>query len=88
MPLLTGGGVENGFSELTDPIVQRQRFETEMEIRKSYGKSNYSMPDQFLKALSHMPNASGNALGMDRLVMLFANVCNIDDVVSFTPEEV
>jgi lysyl-tRNA synthetase class 2 len=82
-------GIElcNGFSELTDSVIQRQRFETEMEIRKLSGKSTYPMPEKFLSALSEMPNASGNALGIDRLLMLFANVCNIDDVVSFTPEE-
>ncbi len=82
-------GIElcNGFSELTDALVQRQRFEAEMEIRKSSGKPTYPMPEKFLNALPEMPNASGNALGIDRLMMLFANVCSIDDVVSFTPEE-
>lgn len=83
-------GIElcNGFSELTDPVIQRQRFETEMELRKSSGKHSYPMPEKFLSALSEMPKASGNALGIDRLMILFANVCKIDDVVSFTPEEI
>ncbi|MBW2365099.1 MAG: EF-P lysine aminoacylase GenX, partial [Deltaproteobacteria bacterium] len=40
-----------------------------------------------LKALNDMPEASGNALGIDRLVMLFADTTIIDDVVAFTPEE-
>ncbi len=45
------------------------------------------MPDNFLTALSTMPGAAGNALGVDRLAMLFADTPNIDDVVAFTPEE-
>ena len=45
------------------------------------------MPEKFLEALKNMPPAAGNALGLDRLVMLFANTGRIDDVVAFTPEE-
>ena len=45
------------------------------------------MPEKFLESLSRMPDASGNALGLDRLVMLFADTGTIDDVVAFTPEE-
>ncbi len=45
------------------------------------------MPEKFLESLSSMPDASGNALGLDRLVMLFADAERIDDVVAFTPEE-
>jgi lysyl-tRNA synthetase class 2 len=77
----------NGFSELTDPFEQRKRFEAEQKIRESFGKAVYPMPQNFLSALSHMPAACGNALGIDRLVMLFADTTAIDDVVAFTPEE-
>jgi lysyl-tRNA synthetase class 2 len=45
------------------------------------------MPKKFLEALEFMPGASGNALGIDRLVMLFADTKKIDDIVAFTPEE-
>ena len=45
------------------------------------------MPQNFLTALNDMPDACGNALGIDRLVMLFADTRKIDDVVAFTPEE-
>ena len=45
------------------------------------------MPEKFLNALADMPDAGGNALGIDRLVMLFADAADIDDVVAFTPEE-
>jgi lysyl-tRNA synthetase class 2 len=45
------------------------------------------MPEPFLEALADMPAATGNALGIDRLVMVFADTTRIDDVVAFTPEE-
>jgi lysyl-tRNA synthetase class 2 len=82
-------GIElcNGFSELTDPAEQRTRFESEQNIRKSLNKSVYPMPQNFLNSLNDMPDACGNALGLDRLVMLFSDSAEIDGVVAFTPEE-
>jgi len=82
-------GIElcNAFSELTDPVIQRKRFENELNLRKAAGKTAYPMPEKFLKSMENMPQASGNALGIDRLIMLFANVTQIDDVVGFTPED-
>lgn len=77
----------NGFSELNDALEQRQRFEKEQQLRRSLNKTTYPMPHKFLEALSDMPAAAGNALGIDRLVMLFADTDQIDDVVAFTPEE-
>ena len=82
-------GIElcNGFSELTDPAEQKARFEKEQRLRKYFGHPVYPMPQNFLKALKDMPAAGGNALGIDRLVMLFCDATEIDDVVTFTPEE-
>jgi lysyl-tRNA synthetase class 2 len=82
-------GIElcNGFSELTDPAEQRTRFESEQNIRKFLNKSVYPMPQNFLNSLNDMPDACGNALGLDRLVMLFSDSAEIDGVVAFTPEE-
>lgn len=77
----------NGFSELNDAVEQRRRFEKELQLRRSLNKAAYPMPDKFLEALPDMPTAAGNALGIDRLVMLFANTDQIDNVVTFTPEE-
>lgn len=77
----------NGFSELTDPLEQRKRFEAEQKVRQSHHKPVYPMPQNFLTALNDMPAAGGNALGIDRLVMLFADTTLIDDVVAFVPEE-
>jgi lysyl-tRNA synthetase class 2 len=79
-------GVElaNGFGELTDPVQQRARFETEMAKKaRVYGK-RYPLDEDFLNALSHMPPASGVALGFDRLVMLATGAPNIDAVL-WTP---
>jgi len=83
------GGLEicNAFSELTDAVEQRQRFESERNRRKDLGKSIYPMPEKFLSTLDVLPEAAGNALGIDRLVMLFADSHDIDEVVAFTPEE-
>lgn len=83
------GGIElcNGFSELTDPAEQRRRFEKEIDHRRTLGKSVYPLPETFLQALATMPAATGNALGLDRLVMLLADARQIDEVVAFTPEE-
>jgi lysyl-tRNA synthetase class 2 len=83
------GGLEicNAFSELADPIEQRQRFEREQDHRRASGKSVYPMPDKFLRALEDLPEAAGNALGVDRLMMLFADSKQIDEIVAFTPEE-
>jgi len=77
----------NAYTELTDPEEQKKRFEIEQNKRHGLGKRVYPMPEKFLEALEFMPGASGNALGIDRLVMLFADTKKIDDIVAFTPEE-
>ena len=83
------GGMElaNAFSELTDPMVQKERFEQEEEIRRSRGQKPYPLPKKFLQALENMPPSAGIALGMDRLAMLFANATDIAQVSAFIPEE-
>ena len=77
----------NAYTELTNPEEQKKRFEIEQKKRHALGKRVYPMPEKFLESLKSMPAASGNALGIDRLVMLFADTTKIDDVVAFTPEE-
>ncbi len=79
-------GVElaNGFGELTDPVEQRARFEAEMtEKQRLYGE-RYPLDEDFLAALSQMPEASGVALGFDRLVMLATGSRSLEDVL-WTP---
>jgi lysyl-tRNA synthetase class 2 len=80
-------GVElaNGFGELTDAAEQRRRFVAAMdEKEKRYGE-RYPLDEEFLAALEKMPQASGVALGLDRLVMLAADAQRIDQVV-WTPQ--
>jgi lysyl-tRNA synthetase class 2 len=79
-------GVElaNGFGELTDAAEQRRRLEQEMaEKQRIYG-GRYPIDEDFLAALATMPQASGIALGLDRLVMLATGAARIDQVV-WTP---
>jgi lysyl-tRNA synthetase class 2 len=86
---LYAGGLElaNGFSELTDPVEQRDRFEKASEERARQGRAVYPIPETFLSALETMPPSAGIALGIDRLVMLLTDAATIDDVVAFAPEE-
>lgn len=84
---LAGLELANGFSELNDVREQRDRFERDNMQRDSMGKQRYPVSERFLMALEHMPEASGIALGIDRLVMILADKTAIDDVVCFTPEE-
>jgi elongation factor P--(R)-beta-lysine ligase len=83
------GGLElcNAFTELTDPLEQRKRFEEERRHRRHAGKMDYPMPESFLNALNDMPPSTGNALGLDRLILLLTDANSIDDVVAFIPEE-
>jgi len=84
---LAGLELPNGFSELIDAQEQRARFERDRRHRHDSGKQVYPMPERFLKSLEQMPEAAGIALGVDRLTMIFTDSLKIDDVVSFTPEE-
>ncbi|NOZ56308.1 MAG: EF-P lysine aminoacylase GenX, partial [Calditrichaeota bacterium] len=68
------GGLElaNAFSELTDPIEQRQRLLHEQDERRQLGRTVYPVDESFLEALEvGLPDSAGIALGVDRLVMLF-----------------
>jgi lysyl-tRNA synthetase class 2 len=79
-------GVElaNGFGELTDAQEQRRRFTLAMdEKQRRYGE-RYPLDEEFLAAIALMPQASGVALGFDRLVMLASGAAKIDQVV-WTP---
>jgi lysyl-tRNA synthetase class 2 len=79
-------GVElaNGFGELTDEREQRLRFTQAMdEKQRRYGE-RYPLDEEFLDAVGQMPEASGVALGFDRLVMLASGALRIDQVV-WTP---
>ena len=76
-------GVElaNGFGELTNAAEQRRRFTAEMDEKARVYGERYPIDEDFLKALALMPQASGCALGFDRLVMLATGAPRIDDVL-------
>jgi len=73
---LYAGGVElgNGFGELTDADEQLRRFADEQERRRKLGRPVYAIDQQFLSALRTMPPSCGMAVGLDRMVMVCAEV--------------
>jgi elongation factor P--(R)-beta-lysine ligase len=79
-------GVElaNAFGELTDATEQRARFEADMALKQAIYGERYPIDEDFLAALAVMPEASGAALGFDRLVMLATGAACVDDVI-WTP---
>ncbi len=77
----------NGFSELTDRLEQVKRFEKEAELARAQGILFGALPEKFLADLACIEEACGIALGLDRLVMLLTGAASIDEVVSFTPED-
>jgi lysyl-tRNA synthetase class 2 len=76
-------GVElaNAFGELTDPAEQRRRFKAQMDERMRVYGERYPIDEDFLAALAVMPQASGIALGLDRLVMLASGASRIEQVL-------
>jgi len=79
-------GVEfaNAFAELTDPAEQRARFEAAMAEKERVHGERYPVDEDFLAALGTMPQASGIALGFDRLLMLATGAEHIEQVI-WTP---
>ena len=77
------GGIEiaNAYSELTDPVEQRTRFEHWGEQRRALGKTVYPIDEEFIQCLEKMPPASGVALGVDRLLMILTGAKTISDVL-------
>jgi len=82
-------GIElaNGFHELTDADEQRRRFMDDLVVRRDLGLPEPPVDDAFLAALaSGMPDCSGVALGLDRLLMIAAEADHIDQVLTFPVE--
>ncbi|WGD31138.1 EF-P lysine aminoacylase EpmA [Ancylobacter sp. WKF20] len=71
----------NAFGELTDAAEQRRRFEGWMDEKQRLYGERYPIDEEFLVALAHMPEASGIALGFDRLAMLASGARRIDEVL-------
>ena len=84
---LHGIELANGFHELRDAAVQRQRFAGENRKRRQAGRAALPLDGHFLEALRQgLPDCSGVAMGVDRLLMLRCGVRHIDEVLAFPLE--
>jgi len=80
------GGLEidNAYSELNDPLLQRERFEEQMKDRHGEEEEQWTIDEDYLMALEYgMPPAGGLGVGIDRLVMLLTNQSSIREVILF-----